>query len=166
MPKPLWIDLMALLYFARVSTCTTIAEAMADASHDRLTRMLHGTWSGQTLLDLALRTLFTVAGGYLIVDDTVMEKGYARCLGEAAWVWSNKSSRLSSASPWCYWSGPMAGARFPSPFGCGTRGARQNTSWPWTSSAMRGIGSSASPSLCCLVAHGCFDNTHMQELKA
>jgi putative transposase len=94
MPEPLWIYLIALLYFTRVSTCTTIAEAMAETSHDRLTRMLHGAWSGQTLLDLALRTLFTVAGGYLIVDDTVMEKAYARCLGEAAWVWSNKQQRI------------------------------------------------------------------------
>lgn len=94
MPKPLWIYLMALLYFTRVSTCTTIAEAMADASHDRLTRMLHGPWSGQTLLDLALRTLFTVAGGYLIVDDTVVAKPYARWLGEAAWVWSNKDKKV------------------------------------------------------------------------
>jgi hypothetical protein len=94
MPEPLWIYLMALLYFTRVSTCTTLAAAMADASHDRLTRMLHGTWSGQTLLDLAWRTLFPVAGGYLIVDDTVREKVYARCLGEAAGVWSNKQQRI------------------------------------------------------------------------
>jgi putative transposase len=94
MPKPLWIYLMALLYFTRVSTCATIAEAMAEASHDRLTRMLKGTWSGQTLLNLALRTLFTVAGGYLIVDDTVVEKPYARLLGEAAWVWSSKQSKV------------------------------------------------------------------------
>jgi hypothetical protein len=85
---------MALLYFTRVSTCATIAEAMADTSHDRLTRMLHGDWSGHTLLDLALRTLFTVVGGYLIVDDTVIEKPYARRLGEAAWVWSNKQRQV------------------------------------------------------------------------
>jgi hypothetical protein len=85
---------MALLYFTRVSTCTTLAETLADASHDRLTRMLHGTWSGQTLLDLALRPLFPVAGGYLIVEDTVREKVSARCLGEAAWVWSNTQQRI------------------------------------------------------------------------
>ena len=51
--------------------------------------MLQGTWSGHTLLNLALRLLFTVAGGYLIVDDTVVAKPYTRLLGEAAWVWSN-----------------------------------------------------------------------------
>jgi putative transposase len=94
MPEPLWIYLMALLYFTRISTCTTIAEVFANASHDCLTRMLHGSWSGHILLDVALRTLFTVTGGYLILDDTVVEKPYARLLGEAAWVWSNKQSKV------------------------------------------------------------------------
>jgi hypothetical protein len=85
---------MALLHFTRVSTCTTIAEAVAEASHDRLTRMLQGDWSGQTLLPLALSTLFTVAGGYLIVDDTVVEKPYAQRFGEAAWVWSSTHKKV------------------------------------------------------------------------
>jgi putative transposase len=94
MPEPLWIYLMALLYFTRVSTCSTIAEIFPEASHDCLTRMLNGRWSGQILLDVALRTLFTVAGGYLILDDTVVEKPYARLLGEAAWVWSSKDKKV------------------------------------------------------------------------
>jgi hypothetical protein len=47
-----------------LTTCSAIADAFDSASHDQLTRMLHGTWSGHTLLNLALRTLFTVAGGY------------------------------------------------------------------------------------------------------
>lgn len=94
MPEPLWIYLMALLYFTKVSTCSSIAEVFAEASHDRLTRMLNGGWSGQTLLDLALRVLFTVVGGYLIVDDTVVEKPYAELLSEAGWVWSSKRSKV------------------------------------------------------------------------
>jgi hypothetical protein len=93
MPEPLWIYLMALLYFPRVSTCVTIAEAFAHTTHDRLTRMLNGRWSGQTLLDMALRTLFAVAGGYRILDDTVVAKPSARWLGEAAWVWSTKDKQ-------------------------------------------------------------------------
>ena len=90
MPEPLWIYLMALLYFTNITTCSAIADAFDSASHDQLTRMLQGTWSGHTLLNLALRALCTVAGGYLILDDTVVEKPYARLLGEAAWVWSSK----------------------------------------------------------------------------
>src|SRR5215510_3991721 len=94
MPEPLWIYFMALLYFTNVTTCSAIADAFDSVSHDRLTRMLQGTWSGHILLDLALRLLFTVAGGYLIVDDTVVAKPYARRLGEAAWVWSNKDRKV------------------------------------------------------------------------
>jgi putative transposase len=67
---------------------------MAEASHDRLTRMLQGHWSGHTLLNTALRVLFTVTGGYLIIDDTVVAKPYARLLGEAAWVWSSKDKKV------------------------------------------------------------------------
>jgi hypothetical protein len=56
--------------------------------------MLNGHWSAHTLLHLALRTLFTVAGGYLIIDDMVVEKLYAQRLGEAAWVWSSKPHKV------------------------------------------------------------------------
>jgi hypothetical protein len=83
-----------LLYFTSVTTCSAIADAFDSASHDRLTRLLQGPWSGHTLLHLALQALFTVAGGYLIVDDTVVEKPYARLLDEAAWVWSSKQKKV------------------------------------------------------------------------
>jgi len=94
MPEPVWIDLMALRYFTTMTTWAAIADAFASVSHARLARMLQGSWSGHRLLDLALRALFTVAGGYLIVDDTVVAKPYARRLGEAAWVWSNKDRKV------------------------------------------------------------------------
>jgi hypothetical protein len=90
MPEPLWIDLMALLYFTHVTPCSAIADALDSVSHARLTRMLQGPWSGHTLLALAWRPLFTVAGGSLIVADPVIATPSARLLGEAAWVWSNK----------------------------------------------------------------------------
>lgn len=94
MPEPLWIYLMALLYFTNITTCSAMADALDSASHDRLTRLLQGAWSGHILLNLALRALFTVTGGYLLVDDTVVEKPYARLLGEAAWVWSSKQRKV------------------------------------------------------------------------
>jgi hypothetical protein len=56
--------------------------------------MLKGDWSGHTRLHLALRILFTIAGGYLIIDDTVAEKPYARLWGEAAGVWSSKHHKV------------------------------------------------------------------------
>jgi hypothetical protein len=61
--------------------------------------MRSGDWSGQTLLDLALRALFTVVGGDLIVDDTVVEKPDATCLAEAAWVWSSKPRQVVFGIP-------------------------------------------------------------------
>jgi hypothetical protein len=83
-----------LLYFTDITTCSAMADALDSVSHDQLTRMLQGAWSGHILLNLALRALFTVVGGYLLVDDTVVEKPYARLLGEAAWVWSSKQRKV------------------------------------------------------------------------
>jgi putative transposase len=94
MPEPLWIYLMALLYFTNFTTCSAISDAFDSTSHDQLTRMLPGPWSGHTRLNLALRLLFPVAGGYLLLDDTVVEKPYARLLGEAAWVWSSQQRQV------------------------------------------------------------------------
>ena len=51
MPEPLWIYFMALLYFTNVTTCFAMADAFDSVSHDRVTRMLQGTWSGHTLLE-------------------------------------------------------------------------------------------------------------------
>ena len=49
MPEPLWISLMALLYFTNLTTCSAISDAFDSVSHDRLTRMLRvpgrGTYS-------------------------------------------------------------------------------------------------------------------------
>jgi len=74
MPEPLWIYLMALLYLTNLTTWSAISDAFDSVSHAQLTRMLQGPWSGHPLLNLALRRLFTVAGGYLVLDDTVVEK--------------------------------------------------------------------------------------------
>src|ERR687895_1287605 len=92
MPKPLWTYLIALLHFTKVSS-SAIAEIVPKAYHDCLTRMLNGDWSGQTLLDWALRLLFRVVGDYLIVDDTVGEKPHAKRLNEAGWVGSSKHNK-------------------------------------------------------------------------
>jgi hypothetical protein len=93
MPEPIWTYPTALLYFPQVAACLAIAQTLEHASHDQLTQMLRGRWSGHTLLDMALRALFTVVGGYLIVDDTVVEKPSAALLEEAVWVWSTKHNQ-------------------------------------------------------------------------
>src|SRR5215212_2104477 len=132
MPEPLWIYLMALLYLTNVTTCSAIADAFDSVSHDRLPRMLQGTWSGHTLLDLALRLLFTVAGGYLIVDDTVVAKPYARLLGRLRGCGRIRTARSSLGCQWSSWSGRTARFAFLSPSACGTKGGPPSMTWPWS----------------------------------
>ena len=43
---------------------------------------------------LALGALYTVSGGYRIVDDPVAAKPYARLLGKAAGVWSSPQQKV------------------------------------------------------------------------
>ena len=93
MPEPLWIYLMALLYFTNITTCSAIADAFDSASHDQLTRMLQGHLVGADTPQPGLAHC-SRRWGYLILDDTVMEKPYARLLGEAAWVWSSKQRKV------------------------------------------------------------------------
>ncbi len=75
---------MAVRSFTHITTCSALAAALDSASHARCTRLLQGPWSGHTLLTLAWRTRFTVAGGDVLLDDTVVEKPAARLLGAAA----------------------------------------------------------------------------------
>jgi hypothetical protein len=61
MPELFWLYLTALLYDRTSASCVALAEALEAVSHDRLTRLLQAAWSGQTLLELAFRTLFVWA---------------------------------------------------------------------------------------------------------
>ncbi len=68
------------------ASCVALAEALETVSHDRLTRLLQSDWSGQRLLELALRTLFVWERGSLIIDDTVIPKPFAAAIEGLAWV--------------------------------------------------------------------------------
>ena len=89
MPTLLWLYLTALLYYRTSASCVVLAEALQTVSHDRLTRLLQGDWSGQTLLEFACRTLFVWERGYLILDDTVIPKPFATVIESLAWVFSS-----------------------------------------------------------------------------
>jgi len=94
MPMIVWIYLTVLLYYSRVTSCRAMAEAYGKVSHDSLTRMLTGDWDGQKLLNQTVPALFTtISGGYLILDDTVIEKPYSEKLSEAAWVYSSRQKK-------------------------------------------------------------------------
>jgi hypothetical protein len=70
-----------------------MADALDSASHDRCTRRLQGPWSGHIRLHRALRARFTIVGGSLLLDETVVDKLSARFLGAAAWVWSRQQNK-------------------------------------------------------------------------
>jgi putative transposase len=93
MPELLWLYLTALLYYRTSVSCVALAEALETVSHDRLTRLLQGDWSGQTLLELTLRTLFIWERGYLILDDTVLPKPFATAIEGLAWVFSSQERK-------------------------------------------------------------------------
>ena len=93
MPTLVWLYLTALLYYRTSSSCVALAEALQSVSHDRLTRMLRGDWSGQRLLECALRTLFTWERGALILDATVIPKPFATAIEGLAWVFSSQERR-------------------------------------------------------------------------
>jgi ABC-type cobalamin transport system ATPase subunit len=52
MPEPLWIYRMALLYCTHLTSCSAMADACDSVSHDQVTRMLQGSWSGHRLFEL------------------------------------------------------------------------------------------------------------------
>jgi DDE superfamily endonuclease len=93
MPALIWLYLTALLYYRTSVSCVAWAEALETVSHDRLTRLLQADWSGHTLLELAVRTLFVWERGYLILDDTVLPKPFATAIEGLAWVYSSQERK-------------------------------------------------------------------------
>jgi hypothetical protein len=93
MPTLVWHYLTALLYYRPSVSCVALAEALQTVSHDRLTRRLQAHWSGQTLLEVAVRTLFVWEHGSLIIDDTVIAKPFATAMQGLAWVFSSQERR-------------------------------------------------------------------------
>jgi hypothetical protein len=93
MPTRVWHYLTALLYYRTSVSCVALAEALQTVSHDGLTRLLQANWSGQRLLELAVRTLFVWERGYLIIDDTVLPKPFATAIEGLAWVFSSQERK-------------------------------------------------------------------------
>ena len=93
MPTLVWLYLTAILYYRTSATCVALAEALQTVSHDRLTRMLQADWSGQRLLERAIRTLFVWERGSLIIDDTVVPKPFATAMEGLAWVFSSQERK-------------------------------------------------------------------------
>lgn len=69
-----------MLYDRTSDSCVALAEALETVSSDRLTRLLPSDWSGQTRLEIAVRTLFVWARGYRIIDETVLPQPLAMAI--------------------------------------------------------------------------------------
>lgn len=96
LPKAILAYLTGLLSSVESATCTALARIQKGTSHDALTRLLTKTrcdW--QTLLShLAVYLLGGVfQEGYLILDDTVIDKTFARFIDCLAWVYCSKKKR-------------------------------------------------------------------------
>jgi putative transposase len=93
MPELIWLYLTALLYYRTSASCVALADVLQTVSHDRLTSMLQADWSGHTLLESAVGTLFVGERGDLILDDTVIPKPFATVMEGLAWVFSSQERR-------------------------------------------------------------------------
>jgi hypothetical protein len=87
MPKRVWLYLTAMLYYRTSASCMALAEGLQTVSHDGLTRLLQAVWSGQALLELALRMRFVCERGDLILANTVLPKPFATAIEDLAWEW-------------------------------------------------------------------------------
>jgi hypothetical protein len=58
MPELIWFDLTPWRYDRTSGSEVALAEARQTVSHERLTRRLPGDWSGPTLLEVDLCTVF------------------------------------------------------------------------------------------------------------
>ena len=88
-----WLYIKAIAVFTTKGTCSALSEMLGNTSHDRLNRVLTGNWSGQKLLEIALRLLFTVVGGYLIIDDTVIDKPFSKRIQGLSFVYDSSKKK-------------------------------------------------------------------------
>jgi putative transposase len=81
--------LVGLLAVAQNANCVRIA-TITNSSHDALSRVLKGVVekSLHALILLTFKTLEKVSVGYLIIDDTTINKSYAKYIEKCYWLWS------------------------------------------------------------------------------
>lgn len=95
MPLRIVPYLKGLLAVAEQATCTAIARLMKETSHDNLSRILKDPkFRWQTLLRiLALRIFGKLSDGWLIIDDTVIDKSFAKHIENLSWIYCSKKQR-------------------------------------------------------------------------
>jgi hypothetical protein len=94
LPKSVIRYLKGLLCVFENANCVSLSE-IAQCSHDSLARVLNGKkFCWQTLLKtFSLRTCGKLQDGYLIIDDTIISKQFARQIENVAWLFDSKIGR-------------------------------------------------------------------------
>ena len=94
MPLKIFVYVKGLLAVAEPATCVSMARIVGVA-HDRLSKILNNSkLAWQTLLhSLALRIFGKLDDGYLILDDTVIDKSFAKVIENLAWVFCSKKNQ-------------------------------------------------------------------------
>lgn len=85
--------IFAMLYFQTNGTCSGLAKTIKGISHDSFTRFLKQEWSGQKRLEHFIEPE-CIDGGYLIIDDTPIEKPHSKTLEGLSWVYSSTMGKL------------------------------------------------------------------------
>ena len=86
-----YIKLLLLCNFKK--TCTNMAETAGQKiSHDSLNRVLHADWEGKKHLEKVTNPK-KLKGGYLEIDDTVVEKLHSKELEGSGYVYSSAKGK-------------------------------------------------------------------------
>lgn len=95
MPLRIVPYLKGLLAVAETATCTALSRVVKETSHDNLSRILkEPKFRWQTLLrTLGLRIFGKLSDGWLIIDDTVIDKSFAKRIENLSWIYCSKKQR-------------------------------------------------------------------------
>ena len=90
-PKVTDLDYIQFLIAAQgVYTCTEAARCALNASHDAYTRLLTRLPPDTAALWQEVEPLVALTHGFLVIDDTTLDKPYARKMGLVSRHWSGK----------------------------------------------------------------------------
>jgi hypothetical protein len=92
METPMILYMIAIIYRNTKASCVALAEWFEGVSHDQLSRLLQSEQSWPTLLWSYFVVKMVGEGGYLVIDDTVLEKFGASMFG-VYWVYSSRWNR-------------------------------------------------------------------------
>lgn len=95
MPLKIFAYIKGLLAVSETANCVCMSRIVGSGSHDRLSRILNNAkleW--QTLLQsLVLRIVGKLSDGFLIIDDTVLDKSFAKVIENLHWVFCSKKNK-------------------------------------------------------------------------